>query len=81
MSPTAAWIFLIVGYVLPLFHVLVSSRSGPWTAPEGARCPIGPRWGWVVIVSFLGPVGWLMYMGKRRAQTPRSAERPPGSTP
>ncbi len=67
MNPTAAWIFLIVGFVLPMAHVLVSPKSGPWTAPKDSKCPIGSRWGWVVIILLLGPVGWLMYMKKRRA--------------
>jgi len=69
MNSTAAWIFLIFGFVLPMAHILLSSKSGQWTAPEGAGCPIGPRWGWLVIVLFLGPIGWLMYMKKRRTQT------------
>ena len=71
MSPTIAWIFLIVGFVLPIAHILVSPKSGPWKASEGAGCPIGSRWGWVVIVLFLGPIGWLMYMKKRRTSEPR----------
>ncbi len=72
MSPTAAWLVLIVGFILPLVHVGVSPKSGPWRAPPGSKCPIGPRWGWLVIVLFLGPVGWLMFIGKRRAGIPTS---------
>jgi len=70
MSPAAAWTLLIVGFVLPLIHVGVSARSGPWKAPRGSGCPIGPRWGWLVIVLFLGPFGWLMFMTKRRSRPP-----------
>ena len=70
MSPAAAWTLLIVGFVLPLIHVGVSARSGPWKAPQGSGCPIGPRWGWLVIVLLLGPVGWLMFMTKRRSRPP-----------
>lgn len=69
MSTAGAWLFLIVGFVLPLIHVGVSPRSGPWRAAPDARCPFGPRTGWLVIVLFLGPVGWLMFMAKRRRQT------------
>jgi len=67
MSVTGAWAVLIIGFVLPLIHVGVSPKSGPWTAPEAAGCPIGPRWGWVVIVLFLGPLGWLLFLAKTRA--------------
>jgi len=71
MSTAGAWIFLIVGLVLPLIHVGVSPRSGPWRAPPDSGCPIGPRVGWLVIVLFLGPIGWLMFMAKhRRRPTP-----------
>ena len=30
------------------------------------RCPLGPRVGWLVIVLLLGPLGWLVYMARRR---------------
>ncbi len=56
-----AWTILIGGWVFPLAHVLLSPRGGPWRAREGARCPLSPRVGWVVIVLFLGPLGWLMF--------------------
>lgn len=76
MSPAAAWTLLIIGFVLPLIHVGVAARSGPWKAPEGSGCPIGPRWGWLVIVLFLGPIGWLMFMTKRRPQPPPAPQSP-----
>lgn len=60
-----AWLILILGYALPLLHVALSPAGGPWTPPAGARCPLGPRVGWIVIVVLLGPIGWLLYMRAR----------------
>ena len=68
MSPAAAWALLIVGFALPLLHVVMSPKSGPWTAPPDSGCPIGPKLGWLVIVFFLGPIGWLMFITKKRRQ-------------
>lgn len=68
MSPAAAWTVLIVGFVLPLIHVAVSkdiSTPKP-SADAGSTCPFSPRIGWLVIVLFLGPIGWLMFMNSRR---------------
>ena len=62
MTQIIAWTILIGGYLLPLLHVALSPRGGPWTAPKDARCPLSPRVGWLVIVLFLGPLGWLMFM-------------------
>ena len=62
MTQIIAWTLLLGGFVLPFLHVLLSPRGGPWLAPEGARCPLSPRVGWLVIVLFLGPIGWLMFM-------------------
>jgi len=42
-----------------------SPRSGPARPPEGARCPFGPRIGWLVIVVLLGAIGWLLFMSAR----------------
>ena len=64
-----AWSIIVLGFVLPLGHVALSPAGGPWTPPPGARCPLGPRAGWVVLVLLLGPVGWLLYM---RARTRRA---------
>lgn len=61
-----AAVVLLGGFALPLLHVLVSPRSGPFRPPPGSRCPIGPRVGWAVIVLLLGPIGWLMYVRGRR---------------
>ncbi len=66
MSVLLAWLILVVGFVLPLVHVAVSPKAGPWLPPPGARCPFGPRVGWLVMVLFLGPIGWLMFLASRR---------------
>jgi len=50
--------------------VALSPALGPWRAPRETRCPFSPRVGWLVIVLFLGPVGWLLFMAKRRARPP-----------
>lgn len=61
-----AWIVLIGGFILPLAHVALSPGAGPWRMPAGARCPFSPRIGWLVIVLVLGPIGWIMFMTRRR---------------
>ncbi len=66
MNEAVAWAVLIVGFVVPLAHVALSPRSGTFRPPPGARCPLGPRAGWLVIVLLTGPVGWLLYMLRRR---------------
>ena len=66
MTPALAWTVLLLGWVLPLAHVLASPRSGPFLPPPGARCPLGPRTGWLVLVLLLGLVGWLIYLKGRR---------------
>jgi hypothetical protein len=66
LSPALAWAVLLLGWAAPLAHVLCSPRSGPFTPPAGARCPLGPRTGWLVLVLLLGPVGWLLYLRGRR---------------
>lgn len=65
MPPWLAWTVLIGGWLLPLLHVVLSPRGGPWLPPPGSRCPLGPRPGWLVIVLLLGPVGWLLYARRR----------------
>ncbi|PIW29525.1 MAG: hypothetical protein COW30_04910, partial [Rhodospirillales bacterium CG15_BIG_FIL_POST_REV_8_21_14_020_66_15] len=77
MSPALAWAVIVVGFVLPLIHVALSkdiARAGP-AAEDGAKCPFSPRMGWLVIVLFLGPVGWLMFMGSRRRKRALAAAR------
>ena len=73
MSPLAAWLFLIFFYLLPVAHVALSPRGGPWRMPAGARCPFSPRVGWLVIVITLGALGWLLYLRRRRAAFPPSS--------
>jgi hypothetical protein len=75
MSTPVAWLILIVGFFLPLVHVALSPRAGPWSPAPGARCPVGPRVGWLVLVLLLGPLGWLLFLTSRRRRTgsgPRS---------
>lgn len=73
MSPLAAWTFLIVFYLLPLAHVVLSPRGGPWRAPQGSRCPFSPRAGWLVIVLLLGAVGWLLFFSATRRRSPKAS--------
>jgi hypothetical protein len=62
------WTVLTLGYLAPLLHVALSPRGGPLLPPPGARCPLGPRMGWFVMVLLLGPVGWALYLRGRRAR-------------
>lgn len=66
MDATMAAAVLVLFYGLPLLHVLLTPSAGPWRAPEGARCPFSPRVGWIVLVLLLGPVGWLLFVFRRR---------------
>jgi hypothetical protein len=68
MSQTTAFFLVFALYVAPLLHVLVSPAAGPFRPPPGSRCPIGPRFGWLVMVLLLGPIGWIMFMTRRRAR-------------
>ena len=70
-----AWAVLIGGFVLPLFHVALSAKSGPWRPPPGNRCPLGPRTGWLVMVLLLGPIGWLLYLASRRRKASGARNR------
>ncbi len=65
MRDAVLWLVLLLGFVAPLLHVALSPRSGPWLPPPGARCPFGPRTGWLIIVMMLGPLGWLLYARAR----------------
>ena len=77
MSPEiTAWLILLFGYLLPLAHVAVSPAAGPWRAPAGARCPIGPRPGWLVMVLLLGPIGWLLFVSSRARLRRQGRRRP-----
>ena len=66
MSPVLAWFLLIGGWILPMLHISLSPRGGPFLPPPGARCPMGPRTGWLVLALLLGPVGWALYLKGRR---------------
>lgn len=66
MQPYLAWAILLLGWVLPLLHVALSPSSGRWSPPPGARCPFGPRTGWLVVVLLGGPLGWLLYLRRRK---------------
>ena len=70
MSPTVFWLAVTLGFLLPLGHVALSPKSGPWMPPPGAGCPIGPRLGWIVLILFIGPFGWLLYMRARGRRRP-----------
>lgn len=86
MSPAAAWAVIIIGFVLPLIHIAVS-RDIETAQPtkDGGTCPFSPRMGWLVIVLFLGPIGWLMFMASRRKKRARARslplQAPPGDGP
>jgi len=79
IDPTLAWTILILGYVVPLIHVLIKAPAG-----HGAndRCPFSPRSGWVVLVLLIGPIGWLLFMHSRRQLKSASPTEPsdPGPT-
>jgi len=83
MSPAAAWAVIVIGFVLPLIHVAVSreiAAPAPANPETGATCPFSPRTGWIVIVLFLGPVGWLMFIASRRKRRAlKAAGKPPRS--
>jgi len=68
LSPEiVAWL-IALSFLAPLLHVALSPALGPWRAAKDGRCPFSQRVGWLVIVLFLGPVGWLMFMAKRRSR-------------
>ncbi|MGF1610271.1 MAG: hypothetical protein ACFCUQ_12800 [Kiloniellales bacterium] len=74
MDPTTlTWLILIFGYLLPLAHVALSPAGGHWRPPAGARCPFGPRSGWLIVVLLLGVVGWLLYMAARLRRLRRTS--------
>ncbi len=78
MSPLLFWLAFVLLFVAPVLHVALSPRSGPWRPREGRHCPFGPRLGWLVIVLLLGPLGWLLYIGRRRKSPP--PDRPSRAT-
>lgn len=71
MTQTQALIVVLCGWGLPLLHVLFAPGIGGWRPPSGSGCPIGHRFGWLVLVLLLGPIGWLMFATrKRRRRSP-----------
>jgi hypothetical protein len=69
-----AWAILILGIALPAAHVAFAPGAGGWKARAGARCPFGPRLGWLIVVVFLPFAGWLMFVAaqRRRQRTGRA---------
>ena len=73
MSQTQALVVVLLGWVLPFLHVLFAPGVGGFRPPPGSNCPIGHRFGWLVLVLFLGPIGWLMFVTRKsRRRTPTS---------
>ena len=70
MDRTTAVLAVAVFYLLPLLHVALSPSAGPLRAPPEARCPFSPRVGWIVMVLLLGPIGWLLFVARRRRRAP-----------
>lgn len=65
--PALFWpTFLWTVYLGPILHVCLSPAAGPWRAPAGSSCPFSPRVGWLVMVVFLGPIGWLLFVLRPR---------------
>lgn len=61
-----AWAVVILGFLLPLAHIVLSPSAGAWRAPADSRCPFGPRMGWVVMILLMGPIGWFLFMVSRK---------------
>ncbi|GEM_PF-596630 len=80
MDRTQAIIVVLVFYVAPLLHVAFAPGAGSLRPPPGSRCPMGPRLGWIVMVLMLGPVGWLMFMARRRRHAPSNAPAAPAAS-
>ena len=73
MSQTQALAVVLLGWALPLLHVLFAPGVGGFRPPPGSNCPIGHRFGWLVLVLLLGPIGWLMFVTRKcRRRTPTS---------
>ncbi len=50
-----AWLIVILGYLLPLAHVVLSPRAGSWGPPPGSGCPLssvdGVTWSFIGVES------------------------------
>jgi len=71
MEAYIGWAVVIIGFVLPLLHVGVTRDMMP--RPNTGTCPFSPRAGWIVLVLFLGPIGWLMFLRARRRRKTANA--------
>ncbi|MFI4987657.1 MAG: hypothetical protein ACHQF3_09460 [Alphaproteobacteria bacterium] len=60
MNPVLFWLALFLLFAAPVIHVALSREGGPWLPPRGTRL------GWLAAVLLLGPVGWFLYIGRRR---------------
>ena len=69
MDVEAGWIVLGLFWGLPLLHVALSRTAGHWRSPAAAACPFSPRVGWIFLVLMLGPLGWLLFVLRRRPRT------------
>ena len=68
MSQTQALAVVLLGWAL-----LFAPGVGGFRPPPGSNCPIGHRFGWLVLVLILGPIGWLMFVTRKsRRKTPTS---------
>jgi hypothetical protein len=73
MSQTQALLVVVLGWGLPLLHVLFAPGVGGFRPPPGSNCPIGHRFGWLVLVLLLGPIGWVLFVTRKsRRKTPIS---------
>ena len=63
MSQLIAWGIVLLAFVLPIGHVVLTRNM--MTRPEGSTCPFSPRIGWIVMVLFLGPLGWFLFIHAR----------------
>ncbi len=75
MDALIGWAIFAVTFVFPLLHVALTRDM--MTRPDDGACPFSPRAGWLVLVLFLGPIGWLMFIHARHRR--RRTARPPAN--
>ena len=63
MNELIAWGIVLFAFVLPIGHVAFTRDI--MARPEGSTCPFSPRTGWIVMVLFLGPLGWFLFIHAR----------------
>ena len=75
MNEFIAWGIVLLTFVAPIGHIAftrdMTGRS------ESSTCPFSPRIGWIVMVLFLGPLGWFLF---KQARHRRRKARPPASS-